>query len=363
MIKIGPFATNELKQVALLLQFQEEVRQEATAINENDLALKGLAFWQHWLPCQLHIAPSLYVAREEGQVLGVIQLHHMSKSRGCWQIDQLVIHPEHRGRGIAQELLRYVFAQFGSQGVMHFLAEVPTANDGALSLFASCGFCRSSRITFYRFNPEKYKAKGQVKEGFRLALPHLKQGLFQLHSEVLPPTLRQALLLMPDDFDLKEPLPFTSVERRKQKLMRSRTWYWVSDDIERRVLTAAVKVKSDPDRGYLLEFFVHPGWKHLSEDLISFAIEKLLADVPRGPIWAKVYDFQPELNEFLVANSFERSGESFLLLREHWQRATKKSRNATIPQLSSPVINFPLATDRVQLPGQLQKTNSDLAHN
>lgn len=352
MIKIGPLVTSDYKQVVALLRLQEEVLQETSDVDAGEIALGSLAFWQHWIPCQLHLAPSIYVAREDGIVLGVIHLHHMSKSRGCWQIDKLVIHPEHRGRGIAQELLRYVFAQFGSQGVMHFLAEVPAANDGALALFANCGFCRSSRVTFYRFNPEKFKRQKNKSTEFRLALPHLRQGLFQLYSEVLPPSLRQVLLLSPEDFDLREPLPFTSVERRKHKLMRSRTWYWISEDIDRRVITAAVKIKSEPTNGYRLEFAVNPGWKDLGEDLVPYAVEKLLSDVPKAPIWAKVYDFQPELNDILLANGFERSGESFLLLREHWQRAhqNKRLRNAaTIPQLSNPAINFPLATDRVQI--------------
>lgn len=345
MIKIGPLLTNEFKQAAALLRLQEELGiQEAGVINDGELVLRSLAFWQHWLPCQMHMAPSIYVAREDGHVIGVIALHHTSKSRGSWQIDKLVVHPDHRGRGIAQELLRFVFAQFGSQGVMHFLAEVPALNEAALTLFANCGFCRSSRISFYRYNPNHQHAHDKLTEGFKVALPHNKASVYQLYSEVLPPALRQVLLLSPEDFEIKETIPFTSVEKTKQKLMRTRVWYWIQEDTERMVFTAATKVTADPEFGYRLEFAVHPGWKDQAEDLLRFTMTKLLSEVPKAQIWAKVYEFQGEVLDLMPSFGFERTGEAFVLLREHWQRS-RQPRRAKIPHLN-PVINFPLAADR-----------------
>lgn len=348
MIKIGPLLTNEFRQAASLLKLQAELVQDSSELDDSALVLRSLAFWQHWMPCQLHLAPSMYVAREDGQLLGIISLQHTSKSKTCWQVNKLVVHPDHRGRGIAQELLRYVFAQFGSQGVMHFLAEVPALNDAALTLFANCGFCRSSRITFYKFNQtlaEKY-LEANVSEDFRIALPHVKSALYQLHSEVLPPALRQVLLLNPDDFHVRDQIPFTSVEKSKQKLMRTRVWYWISQDAERMVLCSSVKVSSEPTSGYKLEFAIHPGWKDQAEDLIRFTLAKLLNEVPKAAIWAKIYDFQgEEMHELMQKCGFERTGEAFLLLREHWQRQRNSTR-ASIPKLGNPVVNFPLATDR-----------------
>jgi len=351
MIKIGPLLASEFQQAATLLKLQADVVSEAGEIQDTELILRSLAFWQHWLPCQLHMAPSMYVAREDNQVIGIISLRHISKSKTSWQVDKLVVHPDHRGRGIAQELLRYVFAQFGSQGVMHFLAEVPALNEAALTLFNHCGFCRSSRVTYYRFNPDKCKidfARLRISTEFKLALPHLRSALYQLHSEVLPPALRQVLLLAPDDFPVRDPIAFTSVEKSKQKLMRTRVWYWVSQDSERMVLSSAVKVTAEPQSGYKLEMAVHPGWKEQDEDLLAFTLSRLLNDAPKAPIWAKVYDFQAELQQTMESMGFERSGEAFLLLREHWQRA-RKSKKASLPSLSNPVINFPLAADRTRL--------------
>jgi L-amino acid N-acyltransferase YncA len=346
MIKIGTLQAGEFKQASLLINSHAECLHEINDVNDGDLLLNGLAFWQHWLPCQLHLVQSVYVAREEGQLLGVIVLSHASKVKTCWQVNKLVVHPDHRGRGIAQELLRYVFAQFGSQGVMHFLAEVSAENDAALGLFANCGFCRSARITYYRFSESAaQKFVPAEVEGFKLALPHLKPALCQLHSEILPPALRQVLLLSPDDFALNDLVSFTSVEKTQQKLMRKRTWYWVAADPERLVLSAAVRVTAEPQSGYRLEFSVHPGWKHLEEDLIRFTVTRLLSEAPRAPVWTKVYDFQGDMHAILQSCNFERCGEAFLLLREHWQRQ-RQNKRASIPQLGKPAIHFPRTADR-----------------
>ncbi len=348
MIKLGPLIATELKQAAALLSLQDGILPlQELEVTESELILQSLSFWQHWVPFSLHVSPSLYVAREENQVLGVILLHHVGKSRGCWEIDKLVVHPNHRGRGIAQELLRYIFAQFGGQGASFFMAELPALNEAALSLFANCGFCRSARVTYYRFNPACVRGDKPVPEGFRLALPHFQQALFQLHSEVLPPALRQSLLLSPDDFQLRPPVPFTSVERTRNKLMRDRLWYLVSYESERKVVTSAARITAKPGTGYVLEFFVNPGWKHISDDLVQYTIDHLLADAPHLPISAKIYDYQADLHESLTNNAFERCGEAFLLCREHWGRAKHKKplrTPAALSPLTQPII--PLATDR-----------------
>ncbi len=154
------------------------------------------------------------------------------------------------------------------------------------------------------------------------------------------------MLLAPDDFEVKDFTAFTSVEKSKQKLMRTRVWYLISEDQERSVLTSSVKITAEPQFGYKLEFAVHPGWKHQEEDLIRYTLHKLQSEAPKAAIWAKVYDFQGEMHELMQSCGFERSGEAFLLMREHWQRS-RKSKRAAIPKLN-PVITFPLAADRTR---------------
>lgn len=351
MIKIGPLVATDYGQACALLGLQEEPVLDVQSLTESGLVLRSLAFWQHWVPCRFHVSSSVYVAREEHMVLGFISLHNIGKSKVCWRVDNLVVHPEHRGRGIAQELLRYVFAQFGSQGVSHFIAEVSAHNDAALSLFAACGFCRSTQVTYYKLLPDSQAELIQPDfDQFHIAVPSQKQALYAVFQESLPPDLRLVLNLSPEDFRVRDLLAFTSIEKSKNRLMRRRVWYWIAEDPDRKVITAAVRVTAQPGLGYRLDAAIHPGWRHLGKDIINHTINSLLlADVPRMPIWLRAYDFQTELHEAAKDRCFERMGDYFLLSREHWQRAKyprrRKVDGAALAPIS-PAINFPLATER-----------------
>lgn len=352
MIKIGPLAAIDYGQVSAMLCLQEEPVLDVSSLTETGLAMRSLAFWQHWLPCQYHLGPSIYVAREEGQVLGFISLRNTGKSKECWRIDNLVIHQDHRGRGIAQELLRFVFSQFGSQGVSHFIAEVLSSNDAALSLFAACGFCRSAQVTYYKLEPDDATPLVEpIEEPFRTASPLQKQALYLLHQDALPPDLRLVLNQVPEDFRVKEVVPFTSVEVNKKRLLRRRVWYLVSDDAARRSIAAAAKITAQPGIGYRVDFAIHPGWRSVSSDIVHATINMLISKAPRQPIWVRVFDYQNEIHEALSARQFERMGDYFLLAREHWQRAKnpklRKSESVVkLAPITNPAINFPLATDR-----------------
>lgn len=355
MIKIGPLIATDYAQAASLLDEQEEPVLDISPLTETRLIMRSFAFWQHWVPCQFHITPSIYVAREEGEVLGFISLHNTNKSKSCWRIDNLVVHPEHRGRGIAHELLRYVFAQFGSQGVSYFLAEVAARNQGALSLFAAGGFCRTAQVTYYKLDPREAIHTAELAADlsgaeFRLATQRHQFMLYQVHQDVLPPDVRLVLSQSAEDFRVKDMLPFTSVERRKNRLLRTRVWYWITEEIDRKGIPAAAKISATPDIGYKVEFAVHPGWKHLTNELVNSTISALRAGTPHLPIWVRVYDFHGEVHEAVKQLGFERMGDYFLLTREHWQRAKRAKRKldtaAALNPIAKPAINFPLPNQR-----------------
>jgi GNAT superfamily N-acetyltransferase len=186
LIKIEPLFATDTTQTRALLRHQDEPMPYETFCAENEASLHGFTFWQHWVPCRLHVASSVYVAKEDGIV-------------------HLVVHPTHRGRGIAQELLRFAFALFGSQGVSHFIAEISDQNSAGLNILGNCGFRRCAKITHYQV-PADYEidTDGADFAAFRLALPEDKQRLFVLHQDSLPPDHRLIYELVADDFSVAD---------------------------------------------------------------------------------------------------------------------------------------------------------------
>lgn len=372
MIKIEPLFATESTQVRALLRYQGEPVPYESFCAEDRYMITGLTFWQHWLPCHWHISPSVYVAKEDGLVIGMISLHPIGKSKNCWQVDHLVVHPNHRGRGIAQELLRFAFALFGSQGISHFVAEASDQNQGALAVLASCGFRRSARITHYQVPADlkldlktetkaeqsaeqnldpKGTAKPESKseDNFRLAIPEDQASLYQLHQDVLPADLRLTFQYLPEDFYVF-PLKVESLDKLARRLIRRKSWFWVASDPERKVITSACRVTAHREGDYHLEFAVHPGWAHTARDLVKFVLSIMRRAGMKGMVIAKAYDYQNSVIEALEEAGLERAGHFSLLTRDHWLRAKsppKKlslERTVSLNPLGKPAINIPRAS-------------------
>lgn len=355
MIKIEPLFATDTTQTRALLRHQDTQIPYETFCAEDALSLKGVTFWQHWIPCGLHLAPSVYVAKEDGVVIGLISLRSLGKSHSCWRLEHLVVHPSHRGRGIAQELLRFVFALFGSQGVSHFIAEVSDQNSAGLNLLGDVGFRRCARVSHFQVPSDYQEDTDNIDFSmFRLAMPEDKPKLYQLHQDCLPPDHRLIYEWVPDDFSVPE-LAVDNFEKMSKRLIKKKRWFWVSQDADRKVLTSAVKVTAHQEGDYHLEFAVHPGWAHQAPQIVAFTFAMMRRAGMRGMLQAKAFDYQPAVVEALEDAELERTGYFSLLAREHWQRA-KKPRKLT---LEGKVKLAPIASPAINLPRQnVRRSNS-----
>lgn len=299
----------------------------------------------------MHMAPSIYIAKEDGVVLGLISLRTLGKSRACWRIDHLVVHPNHRGRGIAQELLKFAFALFGSQGVSHFIAEVSDQNSAALHLMGDCGFRRCAKVTEYQVPSDFQEPQAnEERSHFRLALPEDKLRLYQLHQDALPPDHRLIYEWSTEDFAVRD-LPVENFDKTIRRLIAGKSWFWVSQDTDRKTLTSAVRVTAHQEGDYHLEFAVHPGWLHMADEIVAFTLGMMKRAGMRGVITAKAYDYQPAVVEAIEKAGLERTGFFSLLAREHWQRAKKPRAlklkdTVQLAPIVSPAVNLPRIVKR-----------------
>ena len=350
MIKIQPLFATDSTQVRALLRYQQEPVPYESFCAEEGYLITGLTFWQHYLPCQLHLSPSVYVAKEDGLILGIISLHSWGKSKNCWQIDHLVVHPNHRGRGIAQELLKYAFSLFGSQGISHFVAQASDLNPAALALLANCGMRRCARITHFQvphdYLPPQSEISLEQMGNFRLALPEDQIGLFQLHQDVLPPDLRLTFQYIPEDFRVF-PIKVESLDKMARRLIRRKSWFWVATCPDRKIITSACRVTAHHEGDYHLEFAVHPGYSHTAQDLVDFVMAIMRKAGMKGMVIAKGYNYQESILQALAQAGLEQVGQFSLLARDHWLRA-KTPRRLTLDKVTlTPLGNTAINTPRI----------------
>ncbi len=136
------------------------------------------------------------------------------------------------------------------------------------------------------------------------------------------------------------------VERVRKRLERTKVFYWLYRDPQRGSPAALLKVTSHNDLDYHAEFVVHPGWNHLAEPMVDYALRKFSRLSKDAAIHIKVYDFQKPVLEALAGKDFKRGNTFCLLAKEHWirakippERAIEQSLN--LGQIAKPAINLP----------------------
>jgi ribosomal-protein-alanine N-acetyltransferase len=93
---------------------------------------------------------SAWIAEEEGIVVGFLYLHVAADEA---ELDNLAVHPAHRRRGIATELLRVASCHVSERSVSAMFLDVRRSNAAALHLYRREGFLESGERSAYYTNP------------------------------------------------------------------------------------------------------------------------------------------------------------------------------------------------------------------
>ena len=91
----------------------------------------------------------IYVAREGDRAIAMVALHFtVSTAEGgkVAGLEDCVVHPEHRRRGIGESLLAYVLQQARAEGALRVMLLTDGDNARAQALYRKMGFAPSSML-------------------------------------------------------------------------------------------------------------------------------------------------------------------------------------------------------------------------
>jgi ribosomal protein S18 acetylase RimI-like enzyme len=91
----------------------------------------------------------IYVAREGGKVLAMAALHFTTSTAEGGRVaglEDCVVHPEHRRKGIGEKLLSYVLEQAKAEGALRVVLLTDGDNTRAQALYRKLGFAPSSML-------------------------------------------------------------------------------------------------------------------------------------------------------------------------------------------------------------------------
>jgi ribosomal protein S18 acetylase RimI-like enzyme len=91
----------------------------------------------------------IYVAREAGKVIAMAALHFTTSTaeggKVAW-LEDCIVHPAHRRRGIGQSLLDHVLEQARAEGALRVMLLTDGDNTRAQALYRKLGFADSSML-------------------------------------------------------------------------------------------------------------------------------------------------------------------------------------------------------------------------
>ena len=91
----------------------------------------------------------IYVAREGGKAIAMAALHFTTSTAEGGKVaglEDCVVHPEHRRKGIGEKLLSYVLEQAKTEGALRVMLLTDGDNTRAQALYRKLGFAPSSML-------------------------------------------------------------------------------------------------------------------------------------------------------------------------------------------------------------------------
>ncbi len=352
MIQIGPLYTFDKQSVISLLEEHGDYLSFEISTIKAKAHYRGLSFWQHWLPCNLHIDSLVYVAKEDTQVLGFLALGRLDKVPNSWRIEQLIIHPDHRHRGIANELINFISAIYGSQGVRSFNFEIDLNNSTGLRLLANKGFSKQAEIAYYlkdsnfsqndlnsiNINLAKLADKSKILELYQLSLPY---RLREIYGFLTTPTNQTPI------FELNYAYLFSNINHLNNSI-------WIFNDSKRNILQFCAQIFQFEQNTYLIEFNIHPGFAdnfdYFYQKIIKLVLNNYQCQAAKSPgelkLIFKTYDYQPALLNLVKSDQLSLLKTNILLIQEHWSKSKAQHKftnplSQNLSPITKPAVFMP----------------------
>jgi ribosomal protein S18 acetylase RimI-like enzyme len=155
-----------------------------------------------------------YVWIEGGQLVGNVTLSLEAKHRGVWNIGNVAVHPDYRGRGIAGQLLETSLREAQERKARWIILEVQRDNLAAQRLYRRLGFEVYDTTTHLRLPAEKRPIQTMPSSlPLRTRRPEDWRGLYELFRSAVPATAQEVRPLIEDDYRL-------GVQRRLVRWLR-----------------------------------------------------------------------------------------------------------------------------------------------
>lgn len=329
------------------LNCSADIKNKLQRVNRWYWLLKFLS----WFPNPFQYQFCAYVAQEERQVRGAIEISPFNRTRSTWRVEEVVVDPKANSHRIGSQLLRYCFETIWEART--WLLEVNIHNKAALALYRHNGFQPLAQMTYWAISPEILRDLQERDPDLPNLLPVSNadaQLLYQLDTASMPPLVRQVFDRHVLDF--KTSFFGALIEGLKQWLNQTEVVSGYVFETQRKAAIGYFQLQLSRNGSvpHHAQLTVHPAYTWLYPELLS-QMARITQDFPPQSLHIASADYQPEREEYFEQIEAERVEHTLLMSRSVWHKLRESKQ--VLEGLALSEMLQSLQRNRQPVPGRM----------
>ena len=296
----------------------------------------GLRKFLSLLPYSSQEDRRIYVAEQQQEILGLIQVSSLNSTRTTWRVERVLLNDNDSQlasivsqKEIGSQLLRHCLENIWEART--WVLEVNVNDKNHLALYRENGFQPLAQMTYWRITSEQIAELAQEEPDLPNLLPVSNADaplLYQLDCVSMPPLLRQIFDRHIQDF--KSNFLQTAISKIRQWLEQTEVVRGYIFEPQRKAAIGYFRLQSakDGSRPHQAQLTVNPAYTWLYPQLIAqmSQIANNNPSVSSGAVAKNQSlelvsaDYQPEREEYLTKIGASPTENTLLMSRSVWHK-------------------------------------------
>jgi hypothetical protein len=313
----------------------------------------------HALPGKWSSALRTYVAEQNGQIVGLIQVSPFNQSRSTWRIEQVCISPAVLSFDVGTCLIRHCLESVWEART--WLVEVEINHTESLGLYRQNGFQPLAQLTQWQLSPQSLEQLTAKQPSLPNLLPINNADaslLYQLDTAAMPPFVRQVFDRHMQDFQRGV---FSQIAYSVQTRLQQRDWvngYVFEPQRKAAIGYFAIYLSKTGEDAHVAQMTVHPAYTWLYSELLAHMARLSQQSCASAPMDLVSADYQAEREDYLEQIGAERAEHTLMLSRSVWHKV-RESKTLSLETLQLTEMLQGLQPNRTPAPGRMMLLTSD----
>ena len=302
---------------------------------------------------------SVFVAEQENQICGLIQVSPFNRTRTTWQVNRVVVNSSAASKtqtrlltDIGSQLLRYCFEKIWEART--WLIEVNVNNNSAIALYRQNGFQPLAQVTYWSIAPSQLEGIASREADLPNLLPVSNVDaklLYQLDTAAMPPLVRQVFDHQLQDFQTNLLQSLTAGLTQWLNHTETVSAYVFEPQRKAAIGHFKLQISRNGAQPHVAQLTVHPAYTWLYPELLS-QMARVVQSFPAPALCLTSLDYQPEREAYLSRIGAARIEHSLMMSRSVWHKL-RESKPMSLEGLQLSDVLPGLQTAGKPIPGRM----------